>query len=181
MVRGFCAELDCGCFKNPSQRNMKRFRSYSRATSFIISVTIAGSFSFLLSTAQAAPAITSAVANFSNHTIAITGQNFGATKPAVSLDNIPLLVTSFTQTSIQANLPNNLGSGSYHLFVGGGNQSALLDVTLGGAGPTGPTGATGTAGTNGTNGATGATGPTGATGTNGTNGTNGINGVTGPT
>ena len=103
---------------------------------------------------QAQPIINRAQANLSAtpNTIAISGTNFGTSKPTVRLDGSTLAVTSFSQTSIQATLPTALPPGSYPLSVTNQNGTAELDVTIGTAGPQGPTGVAGP---------TGPTGPTG--------------------
>jgi hypothetical protein len=89
------------------------------------------------------PIINSAQANLSAHTITISGINFGSTQSTVNLDAMALAVTSFSPTAIQAALPAGLGASSYHLVVATGSAPpgiALLDVTIGVAGPVGPVG-----------------------------------------
>jgi len=125
------------------------------------------------------------------NTIAISGQNFGTSKPTVTLDAMTLAVTSFSQTSIQATLPISIPPGSYVLTVVSGNGtpgSGLVDVTIGTQGPVGPqgpqgpqgnTGATGPQGPQGTTGLTGATGPQGPQGPTGPQGPQGNTGATG--
>jgi hypothetical protein len=128
------------------------------------------------------------------NTIAISGQNFGASKPTVTLDAMKLAVTSFSQTSINATLPISLPPGSYVLTVvsGNGKPASGLDVTIGTQGPGGPqgpqgppgsTGATGPQGPLRNPGATGPQGPPGnlgATGPQGPPGNTGLTGSTGP-
>jgi hypothetical protein len=62
-------------------------------------------------------AINSAQADFSAHTLAISGVNFGSTQPTVTLDAMQLAVTAFSPTAINATLPTGLVPGSYHLVV----------------------------------------------------------------
>jgi hypothetical protein len=129
--------------------------------------------------------IVSAKVNFSitPNTIAISGQNFGTSKPTVTLDALKLAVTSFSQTSIQATLPISLPSGSYFLTVVSGNGtlgSGLVDVTIGTQGPVGPVGPQGPQGPQGNTGATGPQGPQGSTGLTGAPGPQGPQGPTGP-
>jgi uncharacterized protein (DUF2141 family) len=129
--------------------------------------------------------IVSAQVNLSttSHTIAISGQNFGTSKPTVMLDAMKLAVTSFSQTSIQATLPT-LPPGSYFLTVVSGNGtlgSGLVDVTIGTQGPVGPVGPQGPQGPQGLQGNPGATGPQGPQGNTGLTGANGPQGPQGPT
>src|SRR5215472_13063841 len=87
--------------------------------------------------------IDSAQANLSTNTIAISGRNFGDQEPVVDLNATPLTVTSFTPTTIKANLPVGLVPGSYHLVVvarGSVPRFGLLDVTIGNIGPQGTAG-----------------------------------------
>jgi hypothetical protein len=117
------------------------------------------------------------------NTIAISGQNFGTSKPTVTLDAMTLAVTSFSQTSIQATLPISLPPGSYVLTVVSGNGtpgSGLVDVTIGTQGPVGPQGPQGPQGPKGDTGATGPQGPQGNTGLTGAPGPQGPQGPTGP-
>jgi hypothetical protein len=124
------------------------------------------------------------------NTIVISGQNFGTSEPTVTLDAMTLLVTSFSQTSINATLPISLPPGSYVLTVvsGNGTPASGLDVTIGTQGPVGPpgpqgpqgnTGATGPQGPQGNTGLTGATGPQGPQGPTGPQGPQGNTGATG--
>lgn len=90
-----------------------------------------------------APIIDGAQVDLSAHTIAIAGSDFGSTAPAVTLGAVPLAVTNFSPTAIQAALPSGLAAGSYHLVVAAPTTPpgiATLDVTVGMAGPTGPVG-----------------------------------------
>jgi hypothetical protein len=114
--------------------------------------------------------INSAQANLSTNTIAISGRNFGKQPPEVMLDAATLVVTSFSPTSIQANLPLGLPPGSYHLIVVAGRgfqRLGSLDVTIGNTGlegPQGPQGPPGVQGPQGPQGVAGAAGPVGPAG-----------------
>jgi len=122
--------------------------------------------------------------------LVVNGQNFGSESPAVTLDDLPLVVIAHAPTLLLVELPASVVAaqgGSYHLTVvraGNGsvaNRTAVLDVTIGANGATGAQGATGPTGPTGPQGDAGATGPQGPTGTDGTNGVNGVNGAQGPT
>jgi hypothetical protein len=128
--------------------------------------------------------IDSATADLTAHVLTITGMNFGTTAPAVSLNNMSLVVISFTPTTIQATIPSGFTPGSYLLTVStssGTPFNDLFDVTIGNTGATGATGATGPTGATGATGPTGATGATGPTGATGATGPTGATGATGPT
>jgi len=137
---------------------------------------------------QAAPPVTpiinSAQADLSVHTITISGTGFGSTQPTVSLNAIPLPVTSFSSTAIKATLPSGLNVGSYHLAVTNSSFNiAQMDVTLGTIGPVGPQGPQGLPGTTGpagSQGPAGAVGPQGATGPAGPKGDTASIGPVGP-
>jgi uncharacterized coiled-coil protein SlyX len=134
--------------------------------------------------------IVSAQTNLSApNTITISGQNFGTSRPKVTLDAMPLAVTSFSQTSINATLPISLPPGSYFLTVVSGNgtlASGLVDVTIGTQGPVGPqgpqgpSGAVGPVGQTGPTGAQGPAGPVGQAGAQGPQGLTGATGAVGP-
>src|SRR5205809_151522 len=74
------------------------------------------------------PTITQATANLSNGTLIITGTNFSS--PVVNLDNMNLVVTSSTATTINADLPAGITEGSYHLRVTSNGGIATLDLAL---------------------------------------------------
>ncbi len=127
--------------------------------------------------------INSAQANLLTNTIAISGRNFGNQQPVVNLDATSLVVTSFSPTAIQANLPAGLAPGSYHLVVGSGREFprfGLLDVTIGSVGPGGPQGPAGPAGPQGSQGPQGSPGPQGVAGSAGPVGPAGAQGPPGP-
>ena len=93
--------------------------------------------------------INSAQADLLAKTIAISGRNFGDLPPVVNLGATALEVTSSSPTTIKANLPEDLPSGSYRLVVFAGGVSprfGSLDVTVGDTGPQGPLGPVGPAG-----------------------------------
>ena len=93
--------------------------------------------------------IDSAQADLLAKTIAISGRNFGDLLPVVNLGATALEVTSSSPTTIKANLPEDLPSGSYRLVVFAGGvspRSGSLDVTVGDTGPQGPLGPVGPAG-----------------------------------
>lgn len=146
----------------------------------MLGLTLAFAFPALLRAAPP-PLINSAQADLSAHTITISGENFGHSKPAVILNTIALAVTSFSPTAIRAALPAGLGAGSYHLVVATASPSpGLLDVTIGAAGPAGPQGPPGPTGPQGPKGDTGPQGPQGAGGPAGPAGPAGPVGLTGP-
>jgi hypothetical protein len=120
------------------------------------------------------PAIISVTANFAvtPAQLTIAGQNFGNTKPTVTLGRTSLTVVTFSPTSVVANLPPSLVLGASYPLTLVNNQSLLkakasLDVTLGltgPPGPPGPQGPTGPAGPQGPQGVPGAQGPPGPPG-----------------
>ena len=70
--------------------------------------------------------INSAQADLLAKTIAISGRNFGDLLPVVNLGATALEVTSSSPTTIKANLPEDLPSGSYRLVVFAGGVSRAL-------------------------------------------------------
>src|ERR1700675_513820 len=114
--------------------------------------------------------INNARADLLTKTIAISGRNFGDLPPVVNLGATSLEITSFTPTTIVANLPEDLPSGSYRLvvFAGGGSpRFGSLDVTVGDTGPQGllgPAGPAGPQGRQGPPGLQGVPGPAGPAG-----------------
>src|SRR5438270_2892395 len=92
-ARNWCSE-----FKKSTVKNMKLHQFKA-----ILLIAALSSFSHL---AFAAPQkVDKAVANFTTHTLTITGSNF--LSPTVTLDNINLTVTSSSATSIVATLPTD--------------------------------------------------------------------------
>ena len=127
-------------------------------------------------TAFGQPVISSAAANFlvNPPVLTITGKNFGAVAPSVTLGGTPLTVQSFTPSMAVATLPTGTNSGSYQVVLVNNERplhpSATFDVTLGAAGPAGPMGPAGPQGPAGATGAQGPAGPQGATGPTGPQG-----------
>jgi hypothetical protein len=130
-----------------------------------------------------APVINAAVPDFgANPTqLTIKGENLGSLKPFVSLDALPLVVSSYTSTVVTAWLPAGLLPGSYLLTLqrsGNDPKSALFDVAIGvmglkgDKGDLGPQGPPGPAGTQ---------GPQGPAGTPGAGGASEVYSVTAPT
>jgi len=102
--------------------------------------------------------------------LTITGQNFGASKPLVTLDSFPLLVTTFTSANVTVWLPAGLKPGSYRLTLepnGHSDKLAEFDVALGAIGPKGDRGDPGAPGPAGPVGPPGAQGPPGPPGSGG--------------
>jgi len=132
----------------------------------------------------AAPKINSASANFSVNPaqLTISGLNFGASVPTVTVDLLPTGVISNTDTTIVANLPLTVTAGSYLLQVTNttANKTVSFDVTLGAVGPEGPMGAPGNVGPAGATGPQGPAGPNGNTGAQGPAGPTGNTGAQGP-
>src|ERR1019366_825476 len=137
------------------------------------------------------PVITAVTANYSINqpTITIAGGYFGTSAPGVTLNAAPLVVATYTSTSVTALLPANLSPGSYRVALTNSvtQLQGIFDATIGAVGPegpAGPAGATGSAGPAGSNGPSGpqrSTGTTGATGPQGPSGPAGPQGVAGPT
>src|ERR1017187_3856280 len=65
------------------------------------------------------PVITAVTANYSTNepTITIAGRYFGSITPTVTLDGVPLVITTYTQTSVTALLPANFSPGTYVLLL----------------------------------------------------------------
>ncbi len=120
--------------------------------------------------------------------IAINGFNLSTAglTPAVSFNNVSLVVTSFSSVSIGASLPNGVTAGTYALLVS--NQikagsycvAPTFEVTYGATGPQGPLGSIGPQGSQGLMGPQGFQGPQGPAGPTGPQGPQGPNGAPGP-
>lgn len=76
--------------------------------------------------------------------IVIGGSGFGSIPPAVTLDGVPLVLISYTDTLVVAFLPNDATAhpGTYRLSLTNNTwhgtssqQTATMDVTLGSVGP----------------------------------------------
>jgi hypothetical protein len=119
------------------------------------------------------PLILSTVVNNSTNQITIVGKSFSptGTAPIVALENTTLVLISFTNQTVLANLLTGLKAGSYHLTLTSSNQQiATFIVTTGAvgpAGPQGPIGLQGPTGTQGPAGPAGVQGPAGPTGAQG--------------
>jgi hypothetical protein len=104
----------------------------------------------------------------------VNGQNFGNSQGQISLEQLPLVVTAWSSTTISALLPGNPPAGNYRLDISKGpsaTDTASADVAFGITGAAGPAGAAGVAG------AQGATGPAGSRGPTGSQGPTGMAGV----
>lgn len=117
--------------------------------------------------------------------LSVSGANFGAIAPQVTLDGLPLVLLNYTDTAIVAQVPSSMTPGTYALLVANGqnHQSGGFDVTIGAVGPQGPTGPpgpNGDTGATGSQGIQGIPGPTGPTGPPGASGSQGPQGATGP-
>src|ERR1700719_1598194 len=139
-----------------------------------VMLSLFGSLLFAISMfAGTLPDVLSTSINSAITQITIKGSGFepSTAAPTVALGADTLVVVSFSDTQIVANLPANEPSGSYELSVTTSNgKTDTCGVTIGTVGPTGPQGpagapgATGPAGPQGPTGATGPQGPQGAPG-----------------
>lgn len=85
---------------------------------------------------SASPVILSAVINNLTNQISITGGSFSSTgtAPTVALDNSTLVLVSFTDRTVVANMPTGLKAGSYRLSLTNSvANTATFDVTIGAA------------------------------------------------
>jgi hypothetical protein len=106
------------------------------------------------------PKILAAIATTTE--ITITGQHFGSARLTVTLDGMLLTLTSYANTQVKANLPNNQAPGSFLLALKTtGGLTAYFDVTIGAVGPQGPSGSQGPQGPQGPQGEQGQQGPPG--------------------
>jgi hypothetical protein len=128
-------------------------------------------------------------AQISASTITIDGIHFGTAIPTVTMNGIPLSVSSSTNTMVLANLPSSITSnpGTYLLKLVNNSEtedeqlrSVKFEVAVGATGPTGPAGPMGPPGAPGAQGPKGDTGATGATGASGPQGAQGLKGDAGP-
>lgn len=89
--------------------------------------------------------IISAVADQDLEMIYIIGENFGD-NPGVMLNDVEINVISWSDISVEAELPVDIEPGTYRLLVAKNDQfrryfkTARMDVTLGAVGPQGPQG-----------------------------------------
>lgn len=121
--------------------------------------------------------------------ITIDGNHFGRAIPTVTMNGIPLSVSSSTNTKVLATLPSSITSnaGTYLLELVTNNEKVnnsekgdeqhrvvRFEVAVGSIGPTGPAGPAGPPGAPGAQGPKGDTGPTGPAGPAGVGGFNGV-------
>src|SRR5580658_3578550 len=114
----------------------------ARKTALLSMVLLAVTASWAASTALV---IYSATVNAGVSQITIDGKNFSpaGVAPGVSLDNTALVLASFSNTSVVADLQGTL-VGTYRLtLTNSNNQTAIFSAAVGQDGPTGPTGPTG--------------------------------------
>src|SRR5207237_5921182 len=86
--------------------------------------------------------------SISPNQITINGSGFSpqGRVPTVSFNNVPLILVSFSDVQIIANLPSGTQAASYRLRVTNSQGNSYeFDVTYGAVGPQGPPGHTGTA------------------------------------
>lgn len=125
--------------------------------------------------------IASAIAN--GDVLTIQGVNFGSTEGSVTLNLVPLHVLGWTDTWIDARLPESITPGSYLLGVARGRGTVEFNtfaVSIGAAGPpgaAGPAGPQGEPGPQGLQGPAGPQGPQGVPGPQGPAGPAGAGGV----
>ena len=95
------------------------------------------------------PEISSVVVDVPNHRVTIRGEDFGQSKPDVTLGNRTLMVVSASAEQVVAVLPGDVGPGTYRLTLSKTPGHGLTDefeVTIGAAGPQGPPGTPGSPG-----------------------------------
>src|ERR1700730_16479803 len=122
-------------------------------------------------------------------TITINGVRFGPSVPTVTMDGIPLVVSSSTDSTVVATLPASVANtpGAYLLKLVNNSESGddsiravKFEVAVGTMGPAGPAGPAGPQGPSGMNGMPGQPGPQGPPGPNGQTGATGPQGMQGP-
>ncbi len=157
----------------------------------VLSITWLGTHT-LSADASGIPVIAAVTESTQPPQLTIMGSNFGTVAPAVTLNNLPVSVMSYTNTLVVVTLPASIESapGTYTLTLTNNSDSpndilrtGIFLVAIGAIGPNGPAGPVGPqgiAGPTGPAGATGLTGPTGAAGPQGPSGATGAAGVTGP-
>ncbi|NVJ26988.1 collagen-like protein [Myxococcus sp. AM011] len=140
----------------------------------------------VVGSAQPAPLfITSVTVDLEQEQLTISGQNFGAAEPGVSLAGFGLTVMSNSATTVVAQLPAPVAAlpGSYLLTVTAKDPAATgydrFNVAIGTVGPAGPKGDAGPPGAPGLDGAPGAVGPQGPQGAKGDVGAQGVQGKVG--
>jgi Collagen triple helix repeat (20 copies) len=145
----------------------------------ITSLLVLSMFLALPGWSATTPVILSTVVNNSTKQITIVGKSLSpaGTTPTVALDNTTLVLVSFTNQTVLANMLTGLKAGSYLLsLTNSNNQTATFTVTTGAVGPSGPQGPVGPQGPTG---AQGPAGPAGLTGPPGTTGAQGPPGASG--
>ncbi len=130
--------------------------------------------------------IRSAYVDLDTGSIYIFGSYFG-TSPEIKLGSVPLAVIYSTDDFIEAEIPNEIDSGTYCLEVADGSypnpppgRMGIMDVTIGAVGPQGPKGDKGDTGDTGPEGPQGPPGPQGEQGLKGDKGDTGDTGPVGP-
>jgi hypothetical protein len=122
-------------------------------------------------------------------TVTINGIHFGGAIPTVTMDGIPLSVSSSTPTMVVATLPSAITSnpGTYLLKLVNNSltedeqlRAVRFEVAVGAQGPQGPAGPPGAPGAQGQKGDTGAMGLQGIQGVKGDTGPAGAAGALGP-
>ena len=129
------------------------------------------------------PQLVIASATTDGDRLTIQGINFGSAQGAVSLNLSLLDVTAWSDTWIEARLPNGITPGTYLLGVARGRGTVefdTFDITIGVAGPAGPSGPSGPPGPEGPSGPMGPEGPQGDPGPPGPQGVPGPSGPQGP-
>ncbi len=141
----------------------------------VVSVLFLGAALGLRADQRNGPAIETAVVTTTTNPnqIAIRGSGFGGIPPTVTLDGVPLVLISYSDTLVVAVVPADATAhpGSYRLSLtnnawhgNSSQQTDTMDVAIGAVGPAGPTGPAGPQGPQGQPGAPGPTGPAGAQG-----------------
>jgi hypothetical protein len=151
-------------------------RRFSLALALLLAASIA---SATPGTPQPQLSIVKADADFALTQLAVSGVNFGAGVPSVTLGDVALDVLSHDDTSLVAELPA-MSPGTYRLVIARGaaaTQVDAFDVTLGTTGPVGPVGPVGPMGPQGV---VGPVGPQGVAGPMGPAGPQGVAGPMGP-
>jgi hypothetical protein len=132
------------------------------------------------------PVITHTEVDYKAMTLHVYGSDFGTKKPIVRLGDDQLVLLNWKPGEIVAQLPSDIGPGSYkltlfslpshhHKYV-----EASLSVTIGAEGPPGEPGPQGPMGLTGPSGPQGPVGPQGPAGPVGPQGPQGPTGLTGP-
>jgi hypothetical protein len=118
-----------------------------------------------LAQSNTAPRISGSIVNttVTPNQLTIVGSNFGSIQPVVTLDDVLVMVISYSNTMVVAQIPNSVVPGSYTLVVANGQngQSGTSVTTIGAVGPQGPSGPQGPAGPQGPTGPQGPAGPPG--------------------